>query len=104
MYPDGDPRSQPLLNLAATLCPNAPAVALSQAISEAAYDLIGERPQIDYGLVTLALALNLPPSGALTLFAIGRTIGWIGQAIEAYQEDRLIRPRARYVGVAPETS
>lgn len=104
LYPDGDPRSQPLLDLAAALCPDAPAIALSQAIVEAAYDLIGERPHIDYSLVALALALNLPPSGALTLFAIGRTIGWIGQAIEAYQEDRLIRPRARYVGVAPETS
>ncbi len=79
-------------------------MALSQAISEAAYDLIGEYPNIDYGLVTLAMALNLPSSGALTLFAIGRTIGWIGQAIEAYREDRLIGPRARYVGVTPETS
>ncbi len=103
LYPNGDPRGQHLLDLAATLCPDASAVALSRAIGEAAYDLIGEHPNIDYGLVTLALALDLPPSGALTLFAIGRTIGWIGQAIEAYQEDRLIRPRARYVGVAPET-
>ncbi len=101
LYPGGDPRSRHLLDLSATLCPTAPAVALSQAICDAAYDLIGEYPNIDYGLVTLALALDLPPSGALTLFAIGRTIGWIGQAIEAYQEDRLIRPRARYVGVAP---
>ncbi len=104
IYPDGDPRCQPLLDLASDMCPDAPAVILSQAIAQAAYDLIGERPNIDYGLVTLALALNLPPSGALTLFAIGRTIGWIGQAIEAYREDRLIRPRARYVGIAPETS
>lgn len=104
LYPDGDPRCRHLLELAAQLCPDAPAVALSQAIREAAYDLIGEQPNIDYGLVTLSLALDFPPSGALTLFAIGRTIGWIGQAIEAYREDRLIRPRARYVGEAPEAS
>ncbi|PON16059.1 hypothetical protein C2W62_20515 [Candidatus Entotheonella serta] len=104
LYPEGDPRCQHLLDLTARLCPTASAVALSQAICDAAYDLIGEYPNIDYGLITLALALRLPPSGALTLFAIGRTIGWIGQAIEAYQEDRLIRPRARYVGITPESS
>lgn len=104
LYPAGDPRCQHLLKLTEKICPNVPAVVLSQAIREAAYDLIGEYPNVDYGLVTLALALNLPPSGALTLFAIGRAIGWIGHAIEAYQEDQLIRPRARYVGVAPEPS
>jgi citrate synthase len=35
------------------------------------------------------------------MFAIGRTIGWIGQAIEQYATGQLIRPRAKYVGVAP---
>jgi citrate synthase len=32
---------------------------------------------------------------------MGRTIGWLGHAIEQYQEDRLILPRARYVGALP---
>jgi hypothetical protein len=49
----------------------------------------------------LAQALNLPPGGAITLFALGRTIGWIGHAIEQYQLERLIRPRAKYVGRQP---
>ncbi|ETX02388.1 MAG: hypothetical protein ETSY1_03730, partial [Candidatus Entotheonella factor] len=104
LYPEGDPRGQRLLHLTAAMCPDAPTVALSQAICEAAHSLIGEYPNIDYGLVTLSLALDLPPSGALTLFAIGRAIGWIGQAIEAYHDDQLIRPRARYVGLAPDPS
>ena len=34
------------------------------------------------------------------LFAIGRTIGWIGHAIEQYATGQLIRPRAKYVGPA----
>jgi citrate synthase len=37
------------------------------------------------------------------LFALGRTIGWIGHAIEQYQENRMIRPRARYVGESPRS-
>ena len=43
-------------------------------------------------------------SGAITLFALGRTIGWIGHALEAYETDRIIRPRARYVGQLPPES
>jgi citrate synthase len=29
---------------------------------------------------------------------MGRTVGWIGHAIEQYESVSLIRPRARYVG------
>jgi citrate synthase len=38
------------------------------------------------------------------LFAIGRSIGWIGHATEQYATNQLIRPRAKYVGVAPVAS
>jgi citrate synthase len=38
---------------------------------------------------------------ARALFALGRTIGWIGHAMEEYLADRIIRPRARYVGEQP---
>ena len=40
-------------------------------------------------------------SSGLTLFALGRTIGWIGHAIEQYRTGALIRPRAKYVGALP---
>jgi citrate synthase len=62
----------------------------------------GELPTIDLGLVALAQAARLPIGAPLILFALGRTAGWLGQAIEQYQEDQLIRPRARYVGVQPQ--
>ena len=39
----------------------------------------------------------------LMLFAIGRSVGWIGHAIEQYATGQLIRPRAKYVGVPPAT-
>jgi len=101
LYPDGDPRGRMLLHLAADAYPDSPATLLGAAVAGAALTLVGEHPTIDLGLVILAQALNLPPGSALTLFAIGRTIGWIGQAIEQYQIDRLIRPRARYTGRQP---
>jgi citrate synthase len=42
--------------------------------------------------------LGLGSGGAVALFALGRTVGWIGHAIEQYESGSLIRPRTRYVG------
>ena len=63
--------------------------------------MLGEPPNVDFALVALARALGLPDGAALTLFAIGRTIGWIGHAIEQYEQNAIIRPRAKYVGENP---
>jgi citrate synthase len=101
LYPEGDPRGREILQLVSSIFPESPAVMLATAATEEAMRLIGERPTIDFGLVIAARALGLPPDGATTLFAIGRTVGWIGQAIEQYQRDRIIRPRARYIGELP---
>jgi citrate synthase len=64
--------------------------------------LTGRRPNVDFALAAAASALELPPDAALGLFIIGRTVGWIAHAIEQYDTNRLIRPRARYVGPRPD--
>jgi citrate synthase len=101
LYPQGDPRGRLLLELTTAAYPELPAVKLAQAMVAETFALIGEYPTIDFGLVTLAQTLRLPAGGAITLFALGRTIGWIGHAIEQYQLDRIIRPRAQYKGRQP---
>ena len=98
LYPDGDPRGVALLDLTDRVAPDAPAVVLAAALREAVVELVGERPTLDFALVTLARALALPAGSPLALFALGRTAGWIAHAREQYALDRLIRPRARYVG------
>ena len=40
---------------------------------------------------------GLPVEAAFTLFAVGRTAGWLAHAIEQRGQSTLIRPRARYV-------
>lgn len=101
LYPAGDPRAKLLLELILKHYPNSPAAGLINEASEQAQALIGELPNLDFGLVALARAMKLPPGSAMALFALGRTIGWVGHAIEQYMQDRIIRPRARYVGEAP---
>ncbi|CAA9468794.1 MAG: 2-methylcitrate synthase [uncultured Rubrobacteraceae bacterium] len=98
LYPDGDPRGAGLLRISAGAMPGSPAVALSGAVVREVRELTGERPTVDLALATVARALGLPAGGAVALFAVGRTVGWIGHAIEQYASNTLIRPRARYVG------
>jgi citrate synthase len=102
LYPEGDPRGAALMRLVAEAYPDSPALALAEAATEAAQRLIGEQPTIDMALVTLCRALTLPAGSPLAVFALGRTVGWIGHAIEQYPLDRLIRPRARYIGERPK--
>ncbi len=101
LYSQGDPRGQLLFDLTAAAYPDSAVVALAQAVITESLALIGERPNVDFSLVLLAWTLQLPPGGPIVLFALGRTIGWIGQAIEQYQLDKMIRPRAKYIGDLP---
>jgi citrate synthase len=101
LYPEGDPRGAGLLRLTAGAYPESIAVALSESVAGEMLRLMDERPTVDFALATVARTLGLPPGGAIALFALGRTVGWIGHAIEQYRSGALIRPRARYVGEQP---
>ena len=101
LYPEGDPRGRLLLQWAAEADPQAPAVELAAAVAAEVKDVIGARPNLDFGLAIVCQVLGLPSHAPLTLFALGRTAGWIGHALEQYENNRFIRPRARYVGVQP---
>jgi citrate synthase len=101
LYRDGDPRARLLLELLGEHYARSADYRFVMAFAEAATGLTGERPNLDFGLAAAARVLKLPAGSPLVLFAIGRSVGWIGHAIEQYATDQLIRPRARYVGVAP---
>lgn len=98
LYPERDPRTPPLLDVAHAIAPRAPAVRTLLALVRAMQDTGREAPTLDVGLVAVASALGLPRGAAVALFAIGRTAGWIAHALEQRSADFLLRPRARYVG------
>jgi citrate synthase len=99
VYPDGDPRATLLLDRIRVALPGA--LAVSDAVVAAARDELGVQPSADYARAALASVLDLPRGAELALFALGRTAGLVAHALEQYAADRLIRPRARYVGPRP---
>jgi citrate synthase len=98
LYPDGDPRATLLLEL---LPAKSKELQFAREVAGHVERVLGEPPTLDFALVTVERVLRLPRGAALTLFAIGRTIGWVAHAIEQYGQDAMIRPRAKYVGPKP---
>ena len=99
LYPNGDPRARLLLDLLGERHAKSAAYRFVAEFAHAATRVTGEHPNVDFALTAVARVLNLPPGSPLVLFAIGRSVGWIGHAIEQYATGQLIRPRAKYVGV-----
>jgi citrate synthase len=101
LYRSGDPRATALLDQLRDRFARSAELAFVLGFAAAAASALREQPTIDFALAALARVLRLPSGSPLTLFAIGRTIGWIGHAIEQYANGQLIRPRAKYVGPLP---
>src|SRR5258708_1515058 len=102
LYPNGDPRAALLLRLAEASGDDA-ANRVVRNLGRAGSDLLGDLPNLDFGLAAVTLTYGLPERAPALLFALGRTVGWIAHAIEEYASGQLIRPRARYTGPTPQT-
>jgi citrate synthase len=101
LYPDGDPRAKALFELLRAAYAKSPELAFMLAFGRAASDAGRGHPNLDFALTAVSRVLRLPAGSPIVLFAAGRTIGWIGHAIEQYATGQLIRPRAKYVGERP---
>jgi citrate synthase len=98
LYPEGDPRTAPLLEAARNVAPRSRPVAIIEAVVSTMVLAGGQPPTVDVGLAAVAAALGLPRGGATALFAIGRAAGWVAQVMEQREAGHVLRPRARYVG------
>ncbi|AGK61740.1 citrate synthase [Archaeoglobus sulfaticallidus PM70-1] len=71
---------------------------ISEAIEEAVYKYKGLLPNVDFYSASVYANLGIPDDLFVNIFAIGRISGWCAHVIEQYENNRLIRPRAEYVG------
>src|SRR5438552_2081429 len=74
-------------------------------VAERVYDAMKARTDlpvnVDFFSAVVYDALGIPADLCTSIFAIGRVAGWCAHAMEQYADNRLIRPRADYIGVAP---
>jgi len=74
-------------------------------VAERVYDAMKARTDlpvnVDFFSAVVYEALGIPADLCTSIFAIGRVAGWCAHAMEQYADNRLIRPRADYIGVPP---
>ena len=73
-------------------------------VAERLYDAMKARTtlpvNVDFFSAVVYDALGIPPDFCTSIFAVGRVVGWCAHAMEQYADNRLIRPRADYIGPA----
>ncbi|SEW20902.1 citrate synthase [Halobacterium jilantaiense] len=58
----------------------------------------GLAPNVDFYSASTYYQMGIPVDIYTPIFAMSRVGGWVGHVLEQFEDNRLIRPRARYVG------
>jgi citrate synthase len=102
VYKTMDPRATQLRTMVCTLEAEAEdprwchlALAVEEAMST---HKPGLYPNVDYYSGPTLYTLGIPTNLFTPIFAISRVSGWTAHVLEQYADNRLIRPRANYVG------
>lgn len=75
--------------------------AIAEALAEAVDARLGEKgvcPNTDLYSGVFYRLLDIPPAFYTTIFAMGRVAGWAAHVIEQLSDNRILRPRIKYVG------
>jgi citrate synthase len=103
VYKTGDPRARYLKSLCAGLAKEAGREDLEQ-IADTIERIVGAEkglpPNLDWPSARLYYYLGLPVDLYTPLFVLSRVSGWCAHVMEQLEHNRLIRPRARYIGPA----
>ena len=70
----------------------------STTIEEEMIEETGIAPNVDFYSASMYYQMGIPIDIYTPIFAMSRVGGWIAHVLEQYEDNRLIRPRARYVG------
>lgn len=76
---------------------------MSQTIERIVMEKKGLNPNVDFYSASMYYALPLPIHLFTPVFASSRISGWTAHVLEQFRHNRLIRPRAEYVGATNRT-
>jgi citrate synthase len=71
---------------------------MSQAIEKAMLEKKGMYPNVDFYSASTYYLMGIPLDIYTPIFAVSRISGWTGHILEQYANNKLIRPRAEYIG------
>jgi citrate synthase len=103
VYKTGDPRAVYLKTLCQELAEQTGHQAMEQMAEVIERIVTTEKklpPNLDWPSARLYHYLDLPVELYTPLFVVSRVVGWSAHVIEQLDNNRLIRPRARYTGPA----
>jgi citrate synthase len=101
LSPDGDPRAAALLARLRASAGGSPRMQVVESLLDAAARRGLPDPNVDLALAALAHVAGMTRGAAEAIFATARTAGWIAHALEEYERNTPIRPRALYTGPTP---
>ncbi len=71
---------------------------MSQRIEQLMHEKKGMFPNVDFYSASTYYLMNIPLDLYTPIFAVSRISGWTGHILEQYGHNKLIRPRAEYIG------
>lgn len=101
VYKDGDPRAKHLREMSrqlANLTGDTKWYEMSRKIEALMEEKKGLKPNVDFYSASVYNYLGIPSDLFTPIFAMSRVTGWTAHIMEQYRNNRLIRPRAEYVG------
>ena len=101
VYKEGDPRAAILKRMSADLTAETGRPELyemSAAMEEYMHDRKGLIPNVDFYSATVYFSMGIPIDLFTPIFAASRVAGWCAHVLEQYSNNRIYRPRGRYVG------
>jgi citrate synthase len=100
LYVNGDPRAAALLELIFEHASPSD-VRATRTLLEFAKRLQLAPPSIDFALAALTNSFRLVRGAGQTIFAVGRSAGWVAHALEEYARRSQYRLRSSYTGPLP---
>ena len=99
LYAGRDMRARVLLELLRESAGTGRVLAAVDAVCAEVERRADVHANLDLALAALTLWARMPPDAGAVVFAIGRIAGWIGHAMDEYEQRPMrLRPRGRYVG------
>ena len=71
---------------------------MSQRIEQLMHEKKGMFPNVDFYSASTYYLMGIPLDLYTPIFAVSRISGWTGHILEQYANNKLIRPRAEYIG------